>query len=82
MANKSPLVGMFFLSWNDKQLWWQGLIEKEIGSDFYLCQLFSWFDGNPTNHIVVHLNQMSSWYLYKDQQEWMNSGRKFDGGSR
>jgi hypothetical protein len=82
MENKSVLVGMFFLTFQDNELGWQGMIEKEIGFGFYLCQLFSWLDGSPTDCVIVHLKDMSSWYLHKDQEDWVNAARQYGKGSK
>ncbi len=79
MSNKSPLVGMFFHSWNffegERKLGWQGVIEQEIGSGFYLCQLFEWICGTASNHVVVHLKDMDTWYLYRDEESWQKAAR-------
>jgi len=79
MESKSPLIGMFFHSWNfsegKRTLGWQGVIEREIESGFYLCQLFEWIAGCPSNHVVVHLQDMDSWYLYEDEESWKNAAR-------
>ena len=81
MESKSPLIGMFFHSWNHSEgkstIGWQGVIEREIESGFYLCQLFDWFVGYPSCLVVVHLEDMVSWRLYEDEDSWKNAAEQF-----
>lgn len=58
------LIGKYFHSKDDDgETKWQGRIEERLTDEYYLVQLFSWNDGDPTHQAVVSITDM--W-----QQEW------------
>jgi hypothetical protein len=43
----------------------QGCIEGQVTDEVFICQLFSFLDGEETNSIVVHIKDMKDWRFYK-----------------
>lgn len=75
MTTKNSLVGKFFHSFIGKKMNWQGHIIDYVDG-MYLVQLFSWWDGHPTNQVLVDFKKMKNWKFYDNQDQWMEAGDK------
>jgi hypothetical protein len=73
------LVGMFchtFLA--DGTYQYQGYIHAYLGNGYYLVQLYSAMDGNPTYSQIATINDMRAggWRFYNNQADWLSSANK------
>lgn len=75
---EDPLLGLYFHRPIDKAEgnFNQGIIEDKIQDGYYLCRLFSWVDGGPTNMVLAELDEIVDWYLYNDVDYWRQEGRR------
>lgn len=67
---RGSLVGSFFLS--DSGRGWQGCVVAEPAPGTYLVELFSWLWGQPTEQLLVRIEDMQEWTFY-DTDEWMRA---------
>ncbi len=72
----TSLVGMFFLSPNG----WRGLVEKTVGPEHYLAQLYSTVDGGAVEKKVFTLHQAAdpNWSWFDKQERWVEASRNLD----
>jgi hypothetical protein len=62
--DKNSLINKWFLSFTENEkIEWQGRILLKEG-DSFLIQLYSWFDGGPTDQIFVSFEDMKNWKFY------------------
>lgn len=77
---KTTLIGLFFHSTvpghepGSRKVEWQGQVVSSPEPGFYLVQLFSWADGEPTNMTLVTTTQMVGWKFYTDTATWREAG--------
>jgi len=66
------IVGRFFHSFVEGRVHWQGrVLSQETEGGIYLVQLFEWFLGEPSDMVLVNLQDMMGWKFY-DSVEHMN----------
>jgi hypothetical protein len=58
------LVGMFFHSFKDGKINWQGRVLCSPEPGFYLVQTYSWFDGSPYTAKLVAFASMHGWDFF------------------
>ena len=61
---KHPLVDKWFHQYIGEDLGWQGHVKLEISENKFLVQLFSYFDGAPTDQKIIYIDEMESWMFY------------------
>lgn len=100
-ANNTPkvsIIGKYFHSWidakddseivrNGKTPGWQGQIISQIAAEKYLVELFSWWDGCPTQQRLCDISEMDGWTFYSNNIEMIarlgcSEHFDFDGRSR
>lgn len=60
VAAHDGLVGMWGHTFDaDKNIAWQFKIIRKINDALYVCQLFSWLDGGPTNCETIHTDKLT-----------------------
>lgn len=58
---------------------WQGRVTRQITEEYYLVQLFSWLDGEPTISKLIRLADVTGkWSWFSDRETWV----AFGDGSR
>jgi len=72
-----PLVGRFFHSLKDGQIHWQGAVHGNPEPGWYMVVLFEWVTGAPNVERLVRIEEMASWFFYRDAEEMKES---FDSG--
>jgi hypothetical protein len=81
-SHDHPLVGLFFLTFENDKKQWQGRVEAVIGEEYVLVQLFSWVDGSPTNMALVTFKDITNgaqrWNFYKHSEDWKEHGSRED----
>ncbi len=65
-ANDGTLTGLWFHSYKDGEIHWQGRITRDLGGGNYAVQLFEWLMGTPTVQKIVPFEQMKEWDFYPD----------------
>ena len=69
-ATPGSLVGFYFHSFHadkPKELNWQGQVVARAEQGLFVCQLFSWMDGRPTNCVLVRVEDMALWKFYQTE---------------
>lgn len=68
---ENVLIGKYFLTVNDKrELHYQGVVVGAPETGIYLCQLFSWAFGDPTDMVLAHIEDMTGWFFYADKESF------------
>jgi len=71
------LVGWFFLTPDPEHGWplgnRQGHVAAKVG-DNYMVQLYSWFDGAPTNAEMCSPGEMVGWRFFASEEAWRDGG--------
>jgi hypothetical protein len=62
------LIGLFFHTYSNGKIYWQGHIEQKLDSGSYLVQLFSWLTGEPTDKKIVNDSEMKDWSFYDSNE--------------
>lgn len=75
-SESATLVGMFFVVEGEEG--WQGYVEKSVGPEHYVVQLYSWMDGEPTECKVISIRdaEKRNWSWFFDQEAWTAFGSK------
>lgn len=72
---RNPIIGKFFHSivlcktCQRPRIHWQGYVLGELPDNWYLIQLFSWIDGEPTTQQVVQFQSMRLWWFYDSSKD-------------
>ena len=61
---KGSLPGNWFHSFQNDKIHWQGQILSAEPDNYFLIQLYSWFDGTPTDRKLIHFKNMVDWKFY------------------
>jgi hypothetical protein len=79
---EEPLKGHFCHSVLNGELHWQGVILKEFDG-LVLISLFSWFDGEITNRVLIRVNDLiwndetkTGFLLYGDRASFFHSSKE------
>lgn len=73
-GGRTSIDKQFFHSFGtDGFLLWQGRVLGHVQDGFYLVQLFSWIDGEPSNCEIVHFNEMIGWMFYQSPEQLIYS---------
>jgi hypothetical protein len=76
-AAKDPLVGKYFLTFTPKgEMQKQGKILSKTDG-VYLCQLFEWMEGYPTEQRLFVLSEMKHWKFYDTLDMWHEDAERF-----
>jgi hypothetical protein len=69
----NDLLGMWFISKEDKKDRWQGQFTKQISPHLYLALLRSWESGDPTCYKLIDISDVAfqEWDLYKTHEDFM-----------
>lgn len=68
---KHPLVGLFFLTFNqDDNLAYQGEIIADLGNERFLAQYYECLLGTPSDQVIVTIADMVRWKFYGDIDTW------------
>lgn len=81
------LTGRWFHSWREAQaddsdhvtlrnglvLEWQGQVIDRVENGLYLIQLYSWWDGTPSNQQLVEAREMTRWTFFYSHIEMIVS---------
>ena len=67
---EQKLVGLFFHSFKDGEMFWQGRVAGNPEPGWYLVELHSWFDGGLSNLEIVRIESMSGWWFYDNAEDW------------
>jgi len=43
---------------------YQGRVLADAGGGYFLCELYSWLDGQSGNSRLFHLSTMKDWFFY------------------
>jgi hypothetical protein len=73
-TNQHPLVGKFFLSFEDDGVSWQGRILSEVSAGVFLVQLHEWLMGEASDQILVSIPEMKKWKFYENVDDWRYNG--------
>lgn len=75
-SNQSPeRVGHFFLTLDASGMCEsQGQVVGAPQQDFYLCQMFSWLTGCPTDRLLVPVADCAGWRFYPSEAQWQAAG--------
>lgn len=79
--NNGTLAGLFFHSFKDGEIYWQGHVERDLKNGSYVVQLFEWFWGEPSVQKVIPFEQMKEWDFYPTARAMRYACNKHDGGS-
>jgi len=47
-----------------------------VHGDHFMCQLFSWIDGYPTNCVIYSLEDMKEFSFYATSEEFIEAEKK------
>jgi hypothetical protein len=70
--NQGTLVGLWFHSYKDGEVHWQGHVARALENGSYVVQLFDWIAGEPSDMKVVEFGQMQQWNFYPSAQDMRN----------
>lgn len=83
VASKDPvpaqdgLIGKWFHTYEENGMMkWQGQVLSAHTGDKFLVQLYSWFDGYPTDQKLIDIDKMESWTFYDDNELMIDAYRK------
>lgn len=82
--DKHPFVGKWFHSIENGEIKWQGQILSEVTEGKFLIQLYSWIMGEPTDQIVVSVEEIVKWHFYatdEDMRFAYDKRRKWEPGA-
>jgi hypothetical protein len=80
-TNNSTLVGLWFHTYKDGAVSWQGRVAREIGGGKYGVQLYDWAMGEPSVQKIVHVDTMSDWDFYPTAEAMRWAQHTRSGGS-
>lgn len=70
-SKRVQMVSKFFLSFNDKgEMELQGQIIAEPRAGLFLCQLYEWIMGDPSDQRLIKLEEMLTWKFYDTHADW------------
>jgi hypothetical protein len=73
IAEVTGLVGMYGYTLENDELQWQFKIIRQITPDRYLCQLFSWLDGEQTNCETIETKKLvEECKLFATNSQWLD----------
>ncbi len=49
---------------------YHGQVLREVGPGYFLCRLYSWLDGMPSDMIVAHIATMVEWRFFDTVEDW------------
>ena len=85
-----PIVGRWFHSFNEAEdgcavVGWQGQVLSSPRPGLYLVQTYEWMVGEPSDAVLVEIDEMAGWAFYEDADHmrfaYEHGGGKA-GGSR
>lgn len=77
----SAPIGDYFLTFDASNvLDRQGQIVGSPEPGHYVCQLYSWITGTPTNRVVVPTAELVGWRFYPTVQQWRTAAEVLRGG--
>jgi len=62
------LIGMFGHTFEDGEIQYQFQVVRR-SEDVYICQLFSWIDGDPTDCITISRSRLLDLVLYQTAED-------------
>ena len=74
-------VGLYFHTYKDDKLCWQGKVLQQLPNDRYIVTTFDWVEGAPYLQLTVTANDMLGWSFYtsaeamRDAYEIYNENR-------
>lgn len=75
------IIGLWGHTYEDKILEWQFKIIRQIDEETYLCQLFSWMDGSPTESKPITKNDLyNTCKLYTSTELMQEAYEKYEKG--
>jgi hypothetical protein len=81
MENIKTLVGLWFNSWHDGEIHWQGQVVGELKNGSYVVQLFGWGTGEQTAKKVVPFEHIKKWDFYTTERDMRYAHVKHNGES-
>jgi hypothetical protein len=69
IKDNGSIVGMFFHSYENNAICWQGQILRELKDGSFLVQLYSWINGCPTDQKIVSMSDIKDWSFYSSDEE-------------
>ena len=62
-------VGLWFHSFGDNGLEWQGKITQEVNPGYYLIVVLDWVTGDYGSCRLIQIADMLSWWFYESAEE-------------
>lgn len=81
-SNSGTLEGLWFHSFEGKNVQWQGIVDRDLKNGNYLVQLYSWIDGSPTSKEIVSFEKMKGWKFYQNSKAMRYEWNKMQGYSQ
>lgn len=69
IKQNDSIVGMFFHSYDNGQIKWQGQVIKKLNNSRFIVQLYSWVGGHATTQKVISLSDVKDWSFYNSDKE-------------
>jgi hypothetical protein len=80
-SNNQTMEGVWFHSFENGKIQWQGKIIKDIKNGSFLVQLYEWMIGDPSVQKIVAFEQMKDWNFYPSAEEMRLAWYKQEGDS-
>ena len=63
-------IGQYFHTFSDDgSVKYQGRILNDAGYGYFLCELYSWMDGQSGNSQIFHIDKMKDWHFYPTAEQ-------------
>lgn len=66
---KKDILGLFFHTFEAKEICWQGRVISSSASGFYLVELFEGFMGGHHCYRLVKIEEMTAWQFYASAED-------------
>jgi hypothetical protein len=74
MVIKKPQDEVFFHTLDEQgDIYWQGIVVRELPLDHLEVQLYSWITGAPTD-IKILDGKKYQWIFYTSEAKWLAAG--------
>lgn len=69
-SNNQTFIGQYFHTFEvNGPVKYQGRVVAEAGHGYYLCELYSWMDGQSANSQLFHIDKMAEWSFYPTAEQ-------------
>lgn len=69
-AQRQSFLGQYFHTFAPNgPVKYQGRIIADAGQGYFLCELYSWVDGDSGNSQIFHIDKMKDWSFYPTSEQ-------------